>query len=156
MADYATEQNFELAKKMLGRQQGEINRLTAAIDDTLWRMYQLRSWAYRDLNEEGLKNVIAVIANVLDILDPDRTRGAALDTPTAAVLPKHEKRLRAERDALNAAVADVRRLCEMTIATSCRAQAIDQAVDTLAVLDRALDTPTAPETTPDAPTGGED
>jgi len=34
-----------------------------------------------------------------------------------------------------AAVARVRRLCEITIAVSCRVQAIDQARDTLAALD---------------------
>ncbi|MFG2001717.1 hypothetical protein ACGFNU_21455 [Spirillospora sp. NPDC048911] len=35
-----------------------------------------------------------------------------------------------------AAIAEVRRLCNLTINVSYRAQAIDQAVDTLAVLDR--------------------
>jgi hypothetical protein len=55
----------------------------------------------------------------------------------------------AERDALKAATDEVRRLCNLTIAVSCRRDAIDQAVDTLAVLDRALD---APET-PESPTG---
>lgn len=44
----------------------------------------------------------------------------------------------AERDAFKVAIAEVRRLQELTIAASCRVQAIDQAVDTLAVLDRAL------------------
>lgn len=34
-----------------------------------------------------------------------------------------------------AAIARVRRLCELTIAASCRVQAIEQARDTLAVLD---------------------
>ncbi|MDN3356059.1 hypothetical protein [Actinomadura sp. DC4] len=43
-----------------------------------------------------------------------------------------------------ATIARVRRLCEMTIATSIRAQAIDQAVDTLAVLD-GRGAPDAPE-----------
>jgi hypothetical protein len=43
-------------------------------------------------------------------------------------------RRRAEQ--AEAAIARVRRLCEMTIASSCRAQAIDQAHDTLAALDR--------------------
>lgn len=45
---------------------------------------------------------------------------------------------REERDQLRKAVEDVRRLCDLTIASSCRVQAIDQARDTLAVLDRAL------------------
>ena len=44
--------------------------------------------------------------------------------------------LSAELDEARAAIARVRRLCEMTIASSCRVQAIDQARDTLAVLDR--------------------
>lgn len=66
-------------------------------------------------------------------------------------LPLYEARLRAERDALEAAIADVRRLCEMTIAASCRVQAIDQATDTLAVLDRAL---AVPESHGGAPTEG--
>lgn len=47
----------------------------------------------------------------------------------------------AERNAFKAGVAEVRRLCELTIAASCRMQAIDQAVDTLAVLDRTLPAP---------------
>jgi hypothetical protein len=42
-------------------------------------------------------------------------------------------RERAEK--AEAAIARVRRLCELTIAASCRVQAIDQARDTLAALD---------------------
>lgn len=38
-------------------------------------------------------------------------------------------------EAAEAAVARVRRLCELTINTSCRVQAIDQARDTIAALD---------------------
>lgn len=57
----------------------------------------------------------------------------------------------AKRDALKAAIAEVRRLCDLTIAASCRVQAIDQARDTLAVLDRSLGrTLDAPETPGDA------
>ncbi|MGW5690303.1 SLOG family protein [Streptomyces asiaticus] len=54
-------------------------------------------------------------------------------------------RLRAElRDArqaahtAQAALDEVRRLCQLTIKVSCRVQAIDQAHDTLAVIDSAL------------------
>lgn len=45
-----------------------------------------------------------------------------------------EADLRAEK--AEAAVARVRRLCDLTIDASCRVQAIDQARDTLAALDR--------------------
>lgn len=44
-------------------------------------------------------------------------------------------------EAAEAAIARVRRLCELTINTSCRVQAIDQAQDTLAALDRTNSTP---------------
>lgn len=57
----------------------------------------------------------------------------------------------AQRDALKAAIAEVRRLQEMTIAASCRVQAIEQAEDTLAVLDRALAVPEGHEATPARP-----
>jgi hypothetical protein len=53
------------------------------------------------------------------------------------------ERLAAERDALKATVERVRYLCKLTIATSCRMQAINQAEDTL----RILDAPSAPQTT---------
>lgn len=43
---------------------------------------------------------------------------------------EHERLRKAE-----AAIARVRRLCDLTIAASCRVHAIDQARDTLAVLD---------------------
>lgn len=44
-------------------------------------------------------------------------------------------KLRARAEQAEAAVARVRRLCELTIKASCRVQAIDQARDTLAALD---------------------
>jgi hypothetical protein len=60
-------------------------------------------------------------------------------------------RLRAElRDArwaahaTQAALDEVRRLCQLTIKASCRVQAIDQAHDTLAVIDAALKAADAP------------
>lgn len=37
------------------------------------------------------------------------------------------------------ALAEVRRLCEMTISISVRSQAIDQAIDTLDAIDRVMD-----------------
>ncbi|MGI3199631.1 hypothetical protein ACRJ4W_15370 [Streptomyces sp. GLT-R25] len=46
--------------------------------------------------------------------------------------------LRAARDRNAMAVAEVRRLCDLTISASIRVQAIDQAVDTLAVIDRVM------------------
>lgn len=55
-----------------------------AIDDTLWRMHQLRSWAHRELSGETQHHVLAVITNVWDILDPDRTRRPAMDAPETA------------------------------------------------------------------------
>jgi len=55
-----------------------------------------------------------------------------------AVAYANEQKQRAER--AEAAIARVRRLCEMTIASSVRVQAIDQARDTLAALDGPTDT----------------
>lgn len=51
-----------------------------------------------------------------------------------------ERAEKAEREAAEnqAAIARVRRLCDLTIAASCRVQAVEQARDTLAALD---DTP---------------
>lgn len=60
------------------------------------------------------------------------------------VVRAREARIHAEAVSDRAALAEVRRLCTMTIQVSCRAQAIDQAQDTLAVIDRV----TAGETTP--------
>jgi hypothetical protein len=51
-------------------------------------------------------------------------------------------RNRAER--AEAAIARVRRLCELTIRTSVRVQAIDQARDTLAALDQPAEAPAPP------------
>ncbi|MFB6955498.1 hypothetical protein ACFCYB_00320 [Streptomyces sp. NPDC056309] len=47
-------------------------------------------------------------------------------------------------DQAAAALDAVRRLCDLTIATSVRTQAIDQARDTLAVIDRAMASETHP------------
>lgn len=52
-----------------------------------------------------------------------------------AELRRQIRVLERQRDELQAAIARVRRLCDLTIAASCRAQAIDQARDTLAALD---------------------
>lgn len=62
------------------------------------------------------------------------------------LLRKTEDELHAERqraEQAESAIDEVRRLCRMTIDASCRAQAIDQAVDTLAVLDREMGQGTA-------------
>lgn len=46
--------------------------------------------------------------------------------------------LRARAEKAEALIANVRRLCDMTIASSCRIQAINQAEDTLAILDNRV------------------
>jgi hypothetical protein len=48
---------------------------------------------------------------------------------------RHVKMLVPELEAAQAAIVRVRRLCEMTIASSIRVQAVQQACDTLALLD---------------------
>lgn len=53
-------------------------------------------------------------------------------------------RTHAEAVTTNAALAEVRRLCELTITASMRTQAIDQAHDTLAVIDAVMDRPVFP------------
>jgi hypothetical protein len=84
-------------------------------------------------------------------LNGSRTAEEYADAAFAVFVPavrsrdEEIERLRAQRAVLKAAVADVRRLCDMTIAASCRVQAIHQAEDTLAVLDRALPAPDAPK-----------
>ena len=50
---------------------------------------------------------------------------------------KARDRWQERAESAEAAIARVRRLCELTIAASCRVQAIDQARDTLAALDDA-------------------
>ncbi|WP_031165992.1 hypothetical protein [Streptosporangium roseum] len=52
-----------------------------------------------------------------------------------ALLPAGNPPAPRELEAARAAIARVRRLCELTIAASCRVQAIEQARDTLAALD---------------------
>ena len=55
----------------------------------------------------------------------------------AAVRDEDLQAWRERAESAEAAIARVRRLCELTIAASCRVQAIDQARDTLAALDDA-------------------
>jgi exosome complex RNA-binding protein Rrp4 len=54
----------------------------------------------------------------------------------AEALRSDNEDLRKRVDAADAAIARVRRLCNLTIECSVRADAIDQARDTLAALDR--------------------
>ena len=51
----------------------------------------------------------------------------------------HAARTNAETAGLRQAIDAVRRLCQLTIDMSCRSQAIDQARDTLTLIDSALD-----------------
>ncbi|BCK73966.1 hypothetical protein Srufu_079190 (plasmid) [Streptomyces libani subsp. rufus] len=62
---------------------------------------------------------------------------AALLEARAATLRANARasRAQAEATASHLAVAQIRRLCDLTINASCRTQAIEQAQDTLAVLD---------------------
>ncbi|MER6575801.1 hypothetical protein [Nonomuraea sp. NPDC001023] len=53
-------------------------------------------------------------------------------------LTDHGLRWRERAETAEAAIARVRRLCDLTIKASCRVQAIDQARDTLAALDASL------------------
>ncbi|WP_378238744.1 hypothetical protein [Actinomadura harenae] len=62
-------------------------------------------------------------------------RGLA-DRADAAEATADRWRKRAEE--AEAAIAGVRRLCDLTISASCRVQAIEQARDTLTVLDRTM------------------
>lgn len=57
------------------------DKAETAIDDALWRMHQLRSWAYRETTGDVMHNVLAVITNVWDCLDPERTRWVGPRTP---------------------------------------------------------------------------
>lgn len=50
-----------------------------------------------------------------------------------------------DTDRATQALAEVRRLCEMTIDNSVRVQAVDQARDTLAIIDRVKGKQTAPD-----------
>ncbi|WP_433330053.1 hypothetical protein [Spirillospora sp. CA-294931] len=102
--------------------------------------------------------VMAVVQPELDRRAEAETRarraeaevGAAQKQSIAHVMRADAMRERAEqaereRDEALAAIAEVRRLQRLTIAASCRVNAIEQAQDTLAVLDRfAPDSPSTP------------
>lgn len=79
---------------------------------------------------------------------PEEHQAAMADVVMAVVQPELDEReherdeARRQRDEASeiiarrdAAIARVRRLCDLTIFTSCRVQAIDQAQDTLRALD---------------------
>jgi hypothetical protein len=93
----------------------------------------------RDLRER----IAAVLAHhnsdgspSLNCYDPTHQRDLGLADDILTVIQPELDRRGAEIERLNATIARVRKLCDLTIAVSCRAQAIDQARDTLAVLDQ--------------------
>jgi hypothetical protein len=61
--------------------EAERDALKAAISDAICRMATLRAWAHRELTGDTLHNVLAVMTNVWDILDPDRSIHPALAAP---------------------------------------------------------------------------
>ncbi|KAB2347328.1 hypothetical protein [Actinomadura rudentiformis] len=74
---------------------------------------------------------------IIERLCSDREAGQRM--VKAALTDQRERAEQAE-----AAIGRVWRLCEMTIASSCRVQAIDQARDTLAALDQQDRRPRCP------------
>jgi hypothetical protein len=71
---------------------------------------------------------------------------ARLRTEQAATARAHARAARAYAEGVSAhaALAEVRRLCDTTIAASSRVQAVEQARDTLAAIDSVMEGPTLP------------
>jgi hypothetical protein len=72
--------HMEYRRQMADRR-AEWDALKAAISDAICRMATLRAWAHRELTGDTLHNVLAVMTNVWDILDPDRSIHPALAAP---------------------------------------------------------------------------
>lgn len=85
MADYAKEQNFELAKKTLD-QQAEINHLTAELAALKAAIGDLRVHIWEALSELESKSISDVEEHLEDAL---AIVGRALDVPPAACCDLH-------------------------------------------------------------------